>query len=269
MLEVNVIGYGQMGRQIASLLNLLGCEVVLWSRTKPEETSILRQIKILSKVLEIPINSKSIRIVSSIKELSKRAITIEAVAENIEVKREIFNYCNSNLMGAYYTNSSSYSPAEIGNKVGGLHFFNPISLKLIEFFQPVSIRNNEIDFLLKILEQRDFKVIYAQSNRGYLANSLLFREVSNVFFMIEQKGYTVSEIEKVYSVLNKDRFIFDIVDLVGVDITYSILENLKVQDSSIYLPAYLRYGIEKNILGKKNKTSIKKFINEIIEDLSN
>lgn len=263
MLEVNILGYGQMGRQIASLLCLLGCDVVVWNRTMPEESYVLRQLKLASKLLGIPMNGSAIKVISSIDDVNKHAITIEAVAENINVKRDIFNHCRANLLGEYYTNSSSYSPAEIGAEVGGLHFFNPIALRLIEYCQPASLKNDRVGILLALLEQQNFHVVNVQPNRGYLANSLLFREIANVFFMMEQCRYSVSAIESVYMALHKDRRIFDIVDLVGVDTTYAILENLKVQDSSIYLPESLRFAIEKNVFGKKNKTSIRKFLEEM------
>jgi 3-hydroxyacyl-CoA dehydrogenase len=263
MLEVNILGYGQMGRQIASLLCLLGCDVVVWNRTMPEESSVLRQLKLASKLLGIPMNESSIRVVSSIDEVNKRALTIEAVAENIDVKRDIFNHCSTSLLGGYYTNSSSYSPAEIGEEVGGLHFFNPIALRLVEYCRPASLKNDGIDNLLALLERQGFNVVNVQPNRGYLANSLLFREIANVFFMMEQCRYSVSAIESVYKALHKDRHIFDIIDLVGVDTTYAILESLKVQDSAVYLPVSLKSAIENNVLGKKNKTSILKFLEEM------
>jgi 3-hydroxyacyl-CoA dehydrogenase len=262
VLAVNLLGYGQMGRQIASLLCLLGCDVVVWCRTLPEESYVQRQIKFASKLLEVPINENTIRIVSSLGELNKDAITIEAITEDIEIKRGLYNLCRPYLLGGYYTNSSSYSPVEIGEEVGGLHFFNPITLRLVEYCPAAFTKGGGIVNILTLLNLNSFNVIDVQPNRGYLANSLLFREIANVFFMIEQCRYSVSAIESVYAALHKDRSIFDIVDLVGVDVTYAILDNLKLQDSSVYLPRSLRFAIEKSILGKKNKTSIKDFLNE-------
>lgn len=265
MLEVNVLGYGQMGRQIASLLCLFGCDVAVWSRTMPSDDNVLRQLKLAGKLLGLQVERNSIRVVPSIGALNKHAITIEAVAENIAVKQEVFHQCKSMLHGGYYTNSSSYSPAEIGNEVGGLHFFNPISLRLVEYCQPLVQVNDDVEKLLSLLRQRQFHLVNVQQNRGYLANSLLFREIANVFLMIEQYKYSPATIDSVYMALQKEHSVFDIVDLVGVDTTYAILENLKSEDGSIHLPASLRLAFERGILGKKNKTSIKKFLVEIQE----
>jgi 3-hydroxybutyryl-CoA dehydrogenase len=262
MLKVNVLGYGQMGRQIASLLGLIGCDVAIWNRSIIEEVYVLRQLKLVSKLLDIPMNACNIKVVSSFDSLHKSAITIEVLTEDINIKKEILNLCKDRLSGELYTNTSSYSPLEIGEGVGGLHFFNPITLRLIEFFRPTSPENNSIEKLIALLEKYEFTIFNVNPNRGYLANSLLFREISNVFFMIEQSNYSLDAIDRVYESFHKNRSIFDVVDLVGVDTSYVILENLKFQDGSIYLPKSLRSAVQKNILGKKNKTSIRKFLED-------
>jgi len=258
MIKINVLGYGQMGRQIASLLCLIGCEVTVWNRTTLDETIVFKQLKLISKFLNIPTKEQKIRTVISIDDLSKNSLTIETIIEDINIKQKLFQkYKEGEVNGSYYTNTSSYSPAEIGDEVGGLHFFNPISLKLIEYCQPSVVTNNSIDNLLSLLREHQFQVIGVHPNRGYIANSLLFREIANVFAMIEQHKYSVEDIMSIHNAFNRNYNIFDIIDLVGIDTTYIILKNLKSQDNSIYLPYVLEEAVNANILGKKNKTSIR------------
>jgi 3-hydroxyacyl-CoA dehydrogenase len=80
--------------------------------------------------------------------------------------------------------------------------------------------------------------------------------------LIELYNYPLSEIEKVYNRLF-DKNLFKTIDIIGVDITYNIIKNLKEQDDNIYLPKILKESVENNILGKKNGTSIKKYFEEI------
>ena len=85
---------------------------------------------------------------------------------------------------------------------------------------------------------------------------MLFREIINAFIMIEQYEYSQASITNIYKSLGRNYDLFSVIDLIGVDTTYRILENLKEQDNSLYLPTTLREAIKVNILGRKNNTSI-------------
>ena len=261
MIGINILGYGQMGSQIASLLSLSGCDVAVWSPSNPSDAIVAKNQRYASKLLKVPMVENKIRVAFSIDELNKNSIIIESIVEDIDLKKELYSQCKGKFLNGYYTNTSSYSPAEIGDEVGGLHFFNPISLRLIEYCSPLSPLlendiNNSIINLITLLEQQQFKIIDVKSNRGYLANSLLFREIINAFIMIEQYEYSQASITNIYKSLGRNYDLFSVIDLIGVDTTYRILENLKEQDNSLYLPTTLREAIKVNILGRKNNTSI-------------
>jgi 3-hydroxyacyl-CoA dehydrogenase len=53
------------------------------------------------------------------------------------------------------------------------------------------------------------------------------------------------------------------IDLIGVDITHNIIKNLKEQDASVYLPNVLEEAMRLNILGKKNGSSIQKYVEKL------
>ena len=53
MQKINIIGCGSMGSQIASLFSILGYEVSIWNRTKINKENILRQKKLILKLLKI------------------------------------------------------------------------------------------------------------------------------------------------------------------------------------------------------------------------
>jgi len=48
-----------------------------------------------------------------------------------------------------------------------------------------------------------------------------------------------------------------VVDLIGVDTTLNIFKNLKKEYDYYYIPRFLNICLDKKILGKKNKTSVK------------
>lgn len=64
-----------------------------------------------------------------------------------------------------------------------------------------------------------------------------------------------------YNHLYNKRNIFSVIDSVGIDVSLNILKNLKTENEFIYIPKILEDAVSKNILGKKNKTSILQLIN--------
>ena len=64
------------------------------------------------------------------------------------------------------------------------------------------------------------------------------------------------QILKVFKKINHSLDILNTIDIIGIDISIKILENLK-SEYNYYMPEILYQCKLKKILGKKNKTSIK------------
>ena len=62
MKKINIIGCGLMGSQIASLFSIMGYEVNIWNRNKINQNNLLRQKKIILKLLKISDNNGPIKI---------------------------------------------------------------------------------------------------------------------------------------------------------------------------------------------------------------
>ena len=65
--------------------------------------------------------------------------------------------------------------------------------------------------------------------------------------------YKPKQIVSLYNELYDDGNIFNIIDIIGIDVVYEILQNLKEDDDSLYLPLFLRDAISRNLLGKKTR----------------
>jgi 3-hydroxybutyryl-CoA dehydrogenase len=256
-MKFNVLGMGVMGRQIAVLMYLAGCEVYLWDIDGGLEENFIGEIGRLKKRLKGCVEGKYF-FVKNLENLEDNC-TVEAVVEDLQIKKDLYSELKSKITKTYFTNTSSYLSKEIDENVYGLHFFNPIGLiKLVEVCCPKEIDLKTIlgkfhDFLI----ENEYEIINVNSNRGYLANYLLFNEISTVFKAIEGNCYSVSDMQTVYDILYSKRDIFKIIDVVGIDVTYKILMNLKEEDDSIYIPKSLEKALTQNIFGKKNNTSIK------------
>lgn len=261
-MHINLLGFGTMAQQIGGLLVSLGHDITIWNYKEVCLDRIYKQIKLQSKYLDF--GNKQIGKISVIGSLDglNDHLTIEAIVEDLQLKKEIYEKARQKVAQDYFTSTSSFSPLEIGKDVKGIHFFNPLfSVKVIEIFSP-TLKDDGMHALLQDLRALGFVVINVLNTRGYIANYIIFNEISNVFKLMEVYNYPLREIEKVYSNLfNKN--LFKMIDIVGVDVTYTIIKNLKEHDSSVYLPKVLEEAMRIGILGKKNGTSIKKYIEKL------
>lgn len=259
IMNINIIGFGVMGKQLASLFYLAGCNVFVWGNAKESLKEFQRQVKKTNRLFDVfgSMTKKGEVIFESNINNMKGSVTIECVVEDLEIKQEVYQKLKGKS-DSYFTNTSSILPSEIGEKVNGLHFFNPINIKIVELYlsgEPLPIERKAIN----LLKGLDYNVIEVNENRGYIGNFLIFKEISTVLELIEKYNYDVTAVQTVYEKVN-NRDIFSVIDLIGTELTLKILLNLKESYKEMYIPVCLQKAIGKNILGRKNKTSIKKIL---------
>ena len=257
-MNIIILGSGIMGRQISALMSLLDFNVTVFSRK-----NFIKEInwnkKKLSKLLKIKLNENVINYNNFDENYNQNSLIIECVSENLGLKKKIYEKFQHVKFG-YYTNSSSFLSSEISETTGLMHFFNPINLKILEVIQPVKINvKNDLVYetILKRLKDINFKIFNVNPNRGYLGNSIIFFQISNFFYLYEKLKYNKDDIIDLSKELEINLDLLNIIDLVGVDTCYNILKNLNEKDKRFYIPNLFEKALEKNILGKKNKTSIK------------
>jgi 3-hydroxyacyl-CoA dehydrogenase len=229
-MEINIVGSGVMASQIAALLYLDGNAISIWSHRGVDENALNRTIKLVKRSMGIDdSNLGTIKIISDLKDFQNN-ITIESIIEDVGAKREIYKKVSEIIDKPFFTNSSSISPLEIGEKVNGLHFFNPIfQIKLVEMVLNTDA-TDEVNLLIERLQNKQFEIVKAKNNRGYIANYIIFNEISVAFKLLEIHGYEMEEVNKVCKIFNKN--LFKIIDVIGVDTTYRIINNLKEIESN-------------------------------------
>lgn len=260
-MKVNILGIGTMGSQVASLLAILGYEVTAWNRTDLEarQKKCHRNRRILGR--KFTDAGGEIHFTDNLEALSP-ALTIETLEENLDTKKTVVGQLSYDLSEhGFFTNTSSYLPAEIHPDAGGLHFFNPIHmLRLIEYLAPPH-PTKEGDHLVALLAENDFTKVDVKPNRGYVGNFLLFAEISATLKLVDNYGYTTDTIDQITNSIGREASIFSIIDLIGIDTTKRILDNLHEEDPSIYVSPLLSKAMAKDIYGRKNGTSILEVIN--------
>lgn len=260
MKSINILGFGTMGTQLAAFFHIIGYKVTVWNRSIPDAK--LKRFSIekrfFEKTLSCAVGKHDVVFIQNI-EMLQPAITIEVLAEDLLIKREIVEKLPFDVeLYGLFTNSSSFAPEEIHSKAQALHFFNPLhAVKLVE-----TTSDSEAAPLFTDLQNAGITVVHTKMNRGFIANYVLFREIAAALMLVEKFGYDTNEIDQTLKALGRQSSIFDVVDFVGVDVTKKILENLSEADASVTVPTILNAALLSGILGKKNKTSIRTVLDQ-------
>ncbi|MBL7897722.1 MAG: NAD(P)-binding domain-containing protein, partial [Crocinitomicaceae bacterium] len=144
-MKIGVLGAGSMGSGIAQVASQCGHEVVLCDTHAVQlEKAKSGLAKTLEKLVEkqkisaeesTQIQSR-IQYASTVNDFDKCDLIIEAIIENLEIKKTVFSQLESIVSDACIlaTNTSSLSVASIASacknpqRVIGIHFFNPAPL---------------------------------------------------------------------------------------------------------------------------------------------
>ncbi len=148
-MKVFIIGSGTMGSGIAQVFAQADYDVLLWDINKKfiqngldNLKNSLERLVLKNKISREKANDiiSRISIAEGYSEASECGLVLEAITEELEAKKEIFNkidkICKGDVIIA--TNTSSLSVTEIAsnlkfkNRVLGMHFFNQATvMKLV------------------------------------------------------------------------------------------------------------------------------------------
>jgi len=204
-------------------------------------------------------------------DFSECDLVIEAVVEDIEVKKSVFaaldGICPEHTILA--TNTSCLSVTEIGSatrrqdKVLGLHFFNPVPLmKLIEAVKTDSTSDDTLDAGKTFGESLGKTVITVPDTPGFIVNRLLFAYLSEAVRMLETGVATAEEIDRAVVLgLNHPMGPFKLLDFVGIDIACHMAEYISANLKAPHIArsALLDKMVAENAIGRKSGKGFYKY----------
>lgn len=189
--QVTVIGSGNMGAQIAQLCAQVGGYNVVMNDVnqglvdaalKRQRESIQKYFVDKGKMTADQAKNILDRIkgnASLAQAVSKADFVIEAVYENMALKKDIFKQIDAAAPqhAILVTNTSYLSVTEIASvtkraeKVGGMHFFNPPAvMKLVEVVRAVLTSEETSGIVFALAQKLGKEPIYCRDTYGFLAN---------------------------------------------------------------------------------------------------
>jgi 3-hydroxybutyryl-CoA dehydrogenase len=160
-------------------------------------------------------------------------LVVEAAAENLELKLNIFKklnaYCSHHTIFA--TNTSSISITQIGavvdypERVIGMHFMNPVPImKLVEIIRGYNT-SDEVTTTIMTLSQKLGKTpVEVNDYPGFVANRILMPMINEAIETLYNKVAGVSEIDNVMKLgMGHPMGPLQLADFIGLDVCLAIL----------------------------------------------
>ena len=244
-MKVGIIGSGTMGSGIAQVAATAGCQVNLFDANQAIlEKSKASLEKILIRLIEkgrIDILEKNriqsnISYVNSLKELSNSDLIIEAIIENLEIKKKVFSeletMVNDDCIIA--SNTSSLSIASIAaslknpKRCVGIHFFNPAPLmKLVEVIPAIQTSYETLEKSIDTISSWGKTVAIAKDTPGFIVNRVARPFYSEALRIYDEGVASFQAIDNSLKNLGGFRMgPFELMDFIGNDVNFTVTETV-------------------------------------------
>jgi 3-hydroxybutyryl-CoA dehydrogenase len=243
-MKIGIIGSGAMGSGIAQVAAQSGNEVILCdTRTEALDKSKAALSQTLLKLVEkgkitreaaAQIDSR-IQYTLDQKEMAACDLVIEAIVENLDVKKNLFATLETIVSEQCIlaSNTSSLSITAIASscknagRVLGIHFFNPAPLMPLVEIIPALQTNTELPGKIKTLLESWNKVpVMAKDTPGFIVNRVARPFYGEALRIYEEGIADIATIDAAMKDLGFKMGPFELMDLIGNDVNYAVTESV-------------------------------------------
>src|SRR6202050_4072840 len=282
--KVAILGAGTMGARIAAHFANAGVPSYLFDIVPPGAQGVARN-QIAAAGLEAAKKSKPAAFMDAslarlvtvgnfeddLKKLAEVDWIIEAVVENLEIKRSLLGKVEAiRKPGTVITTNTSGLPVgkiadgfsdDFRRAWFGTHFFNPPRyMRLLELIPTPEADQTAIDAVAHFCDVRLGKgVVLAKDTPNFIGNRIGTFSVLNVMRLMQEMDLTIEDVDALtgQAVGWPKSATFRTIDLVGLDILGHVVGNMmaNVHDerSDLRLPEFFTQMIERKWLGDKTK----------------
>ena len=271
--KVGVLGCGLMGSGIAQISAQAGYETVV----RETEQSLLDRgfggiQKSVGKFVEKGKMTAEDRDAclgrlqgtTSLEDLSDCDIVIEAIVENIDVKRTAYAELDRLVKKSaiFASNTSSLTITELSmattrpKQFVGLHFFNPVPImKLVEVVRTILTSDESFNTAFEFVKSLGKEAVSCRDNSGFIVNRLLVPYLLDAIRGFEEGIGSIEDIDKAMQLgCGYPMGPMTLLDFVGLDTTYFISHIMfdEYREKRFASPALLKKMVLAGRLGRKS-----------------
>jgi 3-hydroxybutyryl-CoA dehydrogenase len=245
MKTLAVLGTGTMGVGLAQVAAQAGFQVIFWNR---KQASVDKGVAALKKGLGRLLSKEKIsqadhdaavalvRGTSTLEDVKAADIVLEAVPEDLEIKRELYEklhaLCDERVILA--TNTSSLSVTALSALSGraknfvGMHFFNPVpAMKLVEIVRGLETSDATAQAVTGLAEKLGKVPIAVRDMPGFVVNRVVMPMINEAATALQQGVADAKSIDECMKLgCNHPMGPLALADLVGLDVVWAILDSL-------------------------------------------
>ncbi|MFJ6574472.1 3-hydroxyacyl-CoA dehydrogenase family protein [Streptomyces sp. NPDC091368] len=278
--SVGVAGSGTMASGIAEVFAKAGYAVVLAARSQEKAdtakariaTSLARSVAKGRMTAEARDTTLAlITPAGSLDAFAEVDLAVEAVAEDLTVKQELFarldKICRPGAVLATTTSSlpviACARATTRPQDVVGMHFFNPApAMKLVEIVRTV-LTGDEVHATVREVTARIRKhPVDCGDRAGFIVNALLFPYLNNAIKMVEEHYATLDDIDAAMKLGGGYPMgPFELLDVVGLDVSLAIERVLhrEFRDPGLAPAPLLEHLVAAGCLGRKTGRGFREY----------
>jgi 3-hydroxybutyryl-CoA dehydrogenase len=271
--RVGVLGAGLMGSGIAEVCAKSGYETIIrevddalvQKGVVRIESSLARAVE-KGKLLAADRDAARKRIAATtrLEDLSDCDLVLEAIVENLEIKKETYRaldrICRAEAI--FCSNTSSLTIIEMAaatqrpDRFAGLHFFNPVPvMKLVEVVRTIETSDQTFSTVFEFAKSLGKEPIRTQDTPGFIVNRLLVPYLLDAVRALEEGVGTREDIDKAMELgCGHPMGPLRLLDFVGLDTTYAIAEIMfgEYREKRFAPPPLLKRMVLAGRYGKKS-----------------
>ncbi|WP_371519428.1 3-hydroxyacyl-CoA dehydrogenase family protein [Kitasatospora sp. NBC_01300] len=269
---VGVCGSGTMATGIAEVFAKAGRPVLLAARSQEKADRAKAQLaKSLARAvdrgrLSAQARDAALALVTPVGQYAELAdvdLVIEAVAEDLAVKRELFATLDKIVRpGAVLATTTSSLPViscatatSRPQDVIGMHFFNPApAMKLVEVVSTVLTAPDVTATVLELTAEVRKHPVECGDRAGFIVNALLFPYLNDAVRMLQEHYATVDDIDTAMKLgCGYPMGPFELLDVVGLDVSLTIEQVLhqEFREPGLAAAPLLEHLVAAGCLGRK------------------
>ncbi len=237
-----------------------------WDKLVEKEKLSSCQVNQMKKLLEI----------KSLDQVSTNAdLVIEAIIENLEIKKELFKKLDEYFAShtIISSNTSSFPITLMSEAVSpnrksrfvGLHFFNPAPLmKLVEVIKGEKTDAKLCHELYQWFESKDKKPALCKDSPGFIVNRVARNFYGEPLRIVDQEDENrMREVDRILKEVGGFKMgPFELMDLIGIDVNYSV--TCSVWQAYHQEPRFAPHKLQKQMVdelrfGRKSKRGFYKY----------